>query len=65
MCALGCIGLRDGDILVAKRAVPVLKRAGELLRTSGRPYESNLRYESPDMSCLDVPSASEAASEAI
>ena len=60
MCALGCIGLRDGDILVGTRAVPVMKRAGELLRTGGRPQESKLRYESPDMICLDVLSASEA-----
>ena len=49
VCARGCIGHRDGGILVATRAVRVLKRAGKLPWTGGRAAASKLRYQSPDM----------------
>ena len=49
VCARGCIGHRDGGILVATRAVRVLKRAGKLPWMGGRAAASKLRYQSPDM----------------
>ena len=49
VCARGCIGHRDGGILVATRAVRVLKRAVKLPWTGGRAAASKLRYQSPDM----------------
>ena len=60
VCARGCFGFIDGDILMATRMFPVLKRAAKVPRTGGRAGASKLRCAMPYGCGHGLLSASEA-----